>query len=78
MLYSGKLLVAGKTAGLAYLWNAVRVQGGAYGVGIRPDAAGAACFWSFRDPSAVRSLGCYRQTADFLQQLPPASRTSPA
>ena len=67
--YNGKLLVAGKAAGLAYLWNAVRVQGGAYGVGIRPDAAGAACFWSFRDPSAVRSLGCYRQTADFLQQF---------
>ena len=67
--YSGKVLVAGKAAGLAYLWNAVRVQGGAYGVGVRPEASGAVCFWSFRDPSAVRSLGCYRQTADFLRQF---------
>ena len=64
--------IIGKAAGLAYLWNAVRVQGGAYGVGVRPEASGTVCFWSFRDPGAVRSLGCYRQAA------PPDSRTSPA
>ena len=26
-------------------------------------------FWSFRDPSACRTLDCYRQTADFLAAL---------
>lgn len=69
MAYSGKLLVASKTAHLAYLWNAVRVQGGAYGVGLLPNGTGTASFWSFRDPSAVRTLDCYRQTADFLRQF---------
>lgn len=67
--YDGKLLVAGKAVHLAYLWNAVRVQGGAYGVGILPVSDGTACFWSYRDPTANRTLGCYRQTADFLRQF---------
>lgn len=67
--YNGRLLTAAKAIHLDYLWNTVRVQGGAYGVGIKPDASGTACFWSYRDPGAARSLGCYRQTADFLRQF---------
>lgn len=72
--YDGKLLVASKAIHLAYLWNAVRVQGGAYGVGMLPASDGTACFWSFRDPTANRTLGCYRQAADFLRQF---TATSP-
>lgn len=67
--YDGKLLVAGAAAHLAYLWNAVRVQGGAYGVGVKPSSDGTVCFWSYRDPSASRTLDCFRQTADFLREF---------
>lgn len=62
----GAAKVAGRIVSLAYLWNAVRVQGGAYGVGMLLDNTGMAGFYSFRDPSAKRTLGCYRQSADFL------------
>ena len=63
---SGGAKVMGRAASLAYLWNAVRVQGGAYGVGMVLRDSGLAGFYSFRDPSAHRTLDCCRQTADFL------------
>ncbi len=67
--YAGKSMVAGHVASLAYLWNAVRVQGGAYGVGMRPASSGVGVFYSYRDPNALRSLGCYRQTPDFMHSF---------
>lgn len=55
---------------LGYLWGAIRVQGGAYGTGFGVEESGNATFYSFRDPNAARSLGCYRQTSAFVRQLP--------
>ena len=65
----GAAKVAGRVVSLAWLWNAVRVQGGAYGVGLLLDNTDMAGFYSFRDPSASRTLGCYRQSADFLESV---------
>lgn len=67
--YSGALRVLGRITSLAYLWNVIRVQGGAYGTGLAVGDSGNACFYSYRDPSAARSLGCYRGAADFVHQL---------
>ena len=67
--FSGSLHVAGRVISLAYLWNAIRVQGGAYGAGLSLSDSGRACFHSYRDPGAARSLECYRQTGDFLRQF---------
>lgn len=63
----GSAKVMAHTADLSYLWNAVRVQGGAYGVGMALPDTGYVGFSSFRDPSAQRTLGCYRETANFLE-----------
>ena len=63
----GAAKVMGRMVSLAYLWNAVRVQGGAYGVGMGVRDNGTVGFYSYRDPSADRTLGCYRQSADFLE-----------
>ncbi len=71
--YSGYTKVYARISGLAYLWNAVRVQGGAYGVGLISFDSGVTTFYSFRDPQAVRSLGCYRQSCDFMDQFCAAS-----
>ncbi len=65
----GAAAVMSRLASLAFLWNAVRVQGGAYGVGMILDCGGSAGFYSFRDPSAKRTLDCYRQVPDFLESL---------
>lgn len=67
--YRGDLQVMSQAVSLAWLWNAVRVQGGAYGVGLTVGDNGSACYYSYRDPGAARSLGCYRQAADFLTQF---------
>ena len=67
--YSGALRVAGRAVTLAYLWNVIRVQGGAYGTGMGVSDSGNVSFYSYRDPGAARSLTCYRQTADFLAQF---------
>lgn len=67
---TGLAPVLGKAVTLGYLWGAVRVQGGAYGTGFGLGDSGCASFYSYRDPSAVRSLGYFRQTPAFLRQLP--------
>ena len=67
--YSGTLRVTGRIVSLAYLWNVIRVQGGAYGTGLSVNDIGVTSFYSYRDPDGLRSLGCYRQTADFLDQF---------
>lgn len=63
----GAAKVLGRTVSLAHLWNAVRVQGGAYGTGMVLRDTGFAGFFSYRDPSAARTLACYRASADFLR-----------
>ena len=63
----GAAKVMGRAVSLAHLWNAVRVQGGAYGTGMVLRDTGFAGSFSYRDPSAARTLGCYRASADFLR-----------
>ncbi len=65
----GGTRAAGRVVSLDYLWNAVRVQGGAYGVGLVLWDKGLAGFYSYRDPSAGRTLDCYRASSDFLRSV---------
>ncbi|MBO7472554.1 MAG: insulinase family protein [Ruminococcus sp.] len=51
---------------LEYLWNEVRVKGGAYGTGAFMDAKGEQSFYSYRDPSPAATLDTYRRSADFI------------
>ena len=50
-----------------YLWNEVRVKGGAYGTGFRRGAAGTRAFWSFRDPAVDGTLARYDGAATWLK-----------
>lgn len=59
----------GRMVSLAHLWNTVRVQGGAYGTGMILRDIGFAGFFSYRDPSAARTLDCCRASADFLRGI---------
>lgn len=49
-----------------YLWNEVRVKGGAYGTGSGINELGEAVFYSFRDPSPNESLDIFKKSAEFL------------
>ena len=52
-----------------YLWNNIRVKGGAYGCGFRCGSSKAASFYSYRDPSPSNSLRIYREVTDYLQEF---------
>ena len=55
--YHGSQIVAARILTLDYLWNEIRVLGGAYGMGlvVRPD--GDVQYMTYRDPNPSRSLG---------------------
>ena len=54
--YSGAHTVASRLLTLDYLWNEIRVLGGAYGMGVGVDPRGAVTAYTYRDPNAARSL----------------------
>ena len=58
--------VATRAVTYDYLWNEVRVKGGAYGTGFRHGAAGTRVFWSYRDPAIDGTLGRYDGCAEWL------------
>ncbi len=68
--HSGSLHVAWNLLGYSYLWNEVRVQGGAYGVGVRGrEHSGIVFYYSYRDPSPARSISVYKRAGDFLREF---------
>ena len=67
MEYDGTARLLSNILSLAQLWNEVRVQGGAYGAGMRMGTGGSLFTYSYRDPSPNRSLGVYRSMADFVK-----------
>ena len=58
--------VATRPLSYDYLWNEVRVKGGAYGCGFRRTSEGLSGFWSFRDPSVDATLARYDGAAEWL------------
>ena len=65
----GTMRVLRSVLSYEYLWNAIRVQGGAYGAGFIPRKSGEICCYSYRDPSPKNSLKCYKGAADYLREL---------
>jgi hypothetical protein len=67
--FSGRMLLLARIGSLEYLWNMIRVQGGAYGTGLVCRESGTTACYSYRDPNGMRSLDCYQQTAQFLRDF---------
>lgn len=65
----GSLRVAAKLISYGYLWNMIRVQGGAYGTGMPIGRDGSLAFYSFRDPRPDRSLQVFDHTAAFVREF---------
>ena len=68
---SGAWEVATRALSLDYLWNEVRVKGGAYGVGFKRKTEGIRAFWSYRDPSVDATLGRYAGATEWLRSWSP-------
>ena len=62
----GALKVASQFLTLDYLWNAIRVKGGAYGTSFSATDSGTMEITSYRDPNVSASLDSFRKTADAL------------
>lgn len=61
--------VAANILSFSYLWNKVRVQGGAYGTGLNIDRIGGFFCYSYRDPAPQNSLNAYDETSKYLQDF---------
>ncbi|MEY8320044.1 insulinase family protein [Lachnospiraceae bacterium 46-61] len=67
--YSGNLAVLKTILDLEYLWNTVRVQGGAYGCYCRFLKNGNAYFYSYRDPNIQKTYDIYEKASIFLEEF---------
>ena len=67
--YSGKFRVMASIARLDYLWNNVRVKGGAYGAMTSFTRTGNMFFVSYRDPNLTETLDIYDGIGEFFENL---------
>ncbi|MCU0492972.1 MAG: insulinase family protein [Chloroflexaceae bacterium] len=68
--YHGSSAVISKYLRTSYLWEKVRVQGGAYGGGCSfSKRSGLFTFVSYRDPNLLGTLNVYDGAGDFLRKV---------
>ena len=72
--YTGALKVLKTIMGYDYLWNQVRVVGGAYGCFGTFTRTGKVSFGSYRDPNLKRTLDIYDAAADYLENFEASER----
>lgn len=67
--YSGHMQVLKTIIGLDYLWNRVRIAGGAYGSLVRFNKNGNFLFSSYRDPNLSKTLGVYDDMYNYIENF---------
>lgn len=67
--YDGRNYVFNQILSSEYLWNEIRVKGGAYGCFVRMPRSGLFGIASFRDPNCRRSLEVYRKVPEAFRQM---------
>ena len=71
--FSGMVALKVRTGGSEspgiIMWNAVRVQGGAYGTGMGARLNGNLFSYSYRDPNLENTRAAYCGMADFLEEF---------
>lgn len=73
--YTGALKVLKVILGYDYLWNNVRVKGGAYGCMNSFSKVGDSYFVSYRDPNLEKTLEVYRGAVQYLKNFAADERT---
>ena len=72
--FTGKWAIASRALSYDYLWNTIRVKGGAYGCGFSINPFGEAGFYTFRDPKARQSLETIANAGNWLKSFSPTER----
>ena len=73
--YTGALKVLKVMMGYEYLWNQVRVKGGAYGCMCNFAKNGDGYFVSYRDPNLEKTVSVYEQAAEYIKNYDADERT---
>ena len=73
--YKGTLSVLRTIISLEYLWNQIRVLGGAYGCMCDFRRNGDSFFVSYRDPNLARTIDVYEKAADDIRKFDADERT---
>ncbi len=73
--YTGALRMLKMIMGYDYLWNQVRVKGGAYGCMSGFSKNGDSFFVSYRDPNLAKTLETYENAVDYLRNFSGDDRT---
>lgn len=71
--YGGAWLLASRFLSYDYLWNEVRVKGGAYGCGFSATRPGVLSFHSFRDPHLDQTVERFQAAGPWLAALDPTA-----
>ncbi|MFR9169938.1 MAG: peptidase M16, partial [Gordonibacter urolithinfaciens] len=69
--YTGAWQVAARALSYDFLWNEVRVKGGAYGAGFGAARTGNLRFYSYRDPHLDETLARFAASAAWLEAFDP-------
>ncbi len=69
--YNGAMMIYRSLMSYEYLWQNIRVRGGAYGCGASLKKCGSAVMVSYRDPHLKRTLDIYREIPDYLEHFAP-------
>ena len=67
--HGGRFQVLSQIMSYGYLWEEIRVHGGAYGCGFSAGMTGNMVFTSYRDPSPLNSLEVCRRAGDFIRDF---------
>lgn len=73
--YTGALKVLKVMMGYEYLWNQVRVKGGAYGCMCNFAKNGDGYFVSYRDPNLEKTVEVFEQAAEYIRNYEADERT---
>ena len=67
--YNGSMLVLSTLFNYDYLWNNIRVLGGAYGCISKFYRTGTMGFATYRDPNIIKSDECFKSSVSYLEGL---------
>ncbi len=70
--YTGAWRVVSRALSYDYLWNEIRVKGGAYGAGFGTTRTGNARFYSYRDPNLDETIKRFTAASDWLSNFTPS------
>lgn len=73
--YTGALRMLKAVMGCDYLWNNIRVKGGAYGCMCNFGKSGESYFASYRDPNLTKTIDVYEKAAETIAAFTADERT---